>query len=346
MPPVTDPCGVYGPVFTAIDGRLRERYRISISDHLGELVIPEATGKFDPSMGGAFPSLGGPREKTLPGSVTRGKFLEGKTILQGITFPPKNFQLLLDLFRNAANSRGESAFNYHPLKPAPGGGIIANLLNKAEQLAYGDLLGLSYDQTTVGLTKATEQRAWGFREIADTYNIDVSPVQATMQAARTSYPGENRHILKFGQAPAAYARQVDITSLHVALTPLACNIHIDDVGFVLRGPRSVVGLDPDFVQHLVNELLWKSLLRDWLIGKYGSSAAAVWAVEHLSLMLPSSDTRYAPNAGIKLDLGTAQLTVAFAMGCKCLQSEKLTLEERLVPTPDGHSIGFGFRKDF
>jgi hypothetical protein len=342
MPPVTDPCSVYGKVFTAIDGRLKERYRIAIREHLGEMVIPEATGQFDPSMGGAFPSLGGPREKTLPGSVKRGKFLEGKTVLQGITFPPSNFQLLLDLFRNVTNSRGESAFNYHPLKPAPGGGIIANLLNKGEQLAYGDLLGLSYDQTTVGLTKATEQRAWGFREIADSYNVEVGPVQA----ATTSYSGENRHILKFGQTPAAFARQVDITSLHVALTPAACNIHIDDVGFVLRGPRSVVGLDPDFVQHLVNELLWKSILRDWLIGKYGSSAASVWAVEHLSLMLPSSDRRYAPSAGLKLDIGSAQLTAAFTMGCKCLQSERLTLEERVVPIPDGNSIGFGFRKDF
>jgi hypothetical protein len=332
----------YGPVFNAIERRLRERYHISIRDHLGEVVIQEATGTFDPSMGGAFPSLGGPRQKTLPGSVKRGKFLEGKTILQGITFPPKDFQLLLELFRGAANSRSEPAFHYHPLKPAPGGGTIANFLNKAEQLAYGDLLGLSYDQTTVGLTKATEQRAWGFREIADTYNTEVGPVQA----ATTSYPGENRHILKFGQTPAAYRREVDITSLHVALTPAACNIHIDDVGFVLRGPRSVVGLDPDFVQHLVNELVWKSILRDWLIEKYGSSAAAVWAVEHLSIMLPSSDSRYAPTAGIKLDLGTAQLTAAFTMDCKCLQSERLTLEERLVPIPDGRSIGFGFRKDF
>jgi len=30
MPPVTDPCSVYGKVFTAIDGRLKERYRIAI----------------------------------------------------------------------------------------------------------------------------------------------------------------------------------------------------------------------------------------------------------------------------------------------------------------------------
>jgi hypothetical protein len=336
-PPIT-----YGPVFNAVAGRLRERYRISIGDYLGEVVIPEATGTIDPSMGGVFRSLGGPREKTLAGSVKRGKFLEGKTILQGITFPPSDFQRLLEVFRGAVNKKGESAFHYHPLKPVPGGGIIANLLNKAEQVAYGDLLGLSYDQTTVGLTKATEQRAWGFREIADSYNIEVGPVQA----ATTSYAGANRHSLKFGQIPATYARQIDITSLHVALTPAACNIHIDNVGFVLRGPRSVVGLDPDFVQHLVNELLWKSLLRDWLIGKYGDSSTAVWAVEHLSLMLLSSDTHYAPTAGIKLDLGSAQLTAAFTMGCKCLQSERITLEERVVPIPDGHSIGFGFTKQF
>jgi hypothetical protein len=140
-----------------------------------------------------------------------------------------------------------------------------------EQVAYGDLLGLSYDQTKVGLTKATEERAWGFREIADTYNIEVGPVEA---AGTMTYSGENRHIVKFGQAPAAYRRKVDITSLHVALTPAACNIHIDNVGFVLRGSRSMVGLDPDFVQHLVNELLLKTILRDWLIEKYGDTSTA------------------------------------------------------------------------
>src|SRR5215203_5637023 len=341
MLPEDDVCPIYGPVFTTIEKRMKERYRISIKEHLGETYVPKVTGMIDPTGGGMAPGLRGPGEMTFGGNVKKGKFIEGKTVLLGITFPPKNFQVLLDRFRSAVNPRGENAFHYHPLKPAPGGGKIAAILNKVEQIAYGDLLGLSYDQTTVGLTKATEERAWGFREIADTYNTEVSPVEA---AGTKSYSGQNRQSIRFGQG--RYARKVDITSLHVALTPAACNIHIDNVGFVLRGPRSVVGLDPDFVQHLINELVWKSLLRDWLIGKYGSSAAAVWAVEHLSVMLPSSDTRYAPTAGMKLDLGTAQLTAAFTMGCKCLQSERLTLEERVVPTPDGHSIGFGFRKDF
>ena len=341
--PTIETCSIYGKVFTDIEKRLWERYRIQIKNHLGAVAIPEMTATFDPSMGGVYRGLGGPREKTFEGSVRQGKFLEGKTILQGITFPPKDFQLLLGLFRGARNARGQNAFHYHPLKPAPGGGKINNILNKIEQVAYGDLLGLSYDQTKVGLTKAAEERAWGFREIADTYNIEVGPVEA---AGTTTYSGENRHVIKFGQAPAAYRRKVDITSLHVALTPAACNIHIDNVGFVLRGSRSMVGLDPDFIQHLVNELLLKTILREWLIEKYGDTSKAVWAAEHLSIMLPSSDLGYALSGGAKLDVGTVQLSAAFTMDCKCLPSEKLTLDERIVPIPKGWSIGVGFRKDF
>jgi hypothetical protein len=342
MPPpaAADPI-VYGPVFTEIENRLKERYRISIKDHLGEMIVPDVTGKVDPSLGGMVKGLGGPREMTLPGK--RAKFIEGKTVLIGITFPPRNFQELLELFRSALNERGEKAFHYHPLKPAPGGGKIANILDKTEQFVFLNWLGLSYDQTTVGLTKATEMRAWGFREIADSYNTEVGPLEA---AGRNTYSGENRHSLRFGQAPAAYARKVDITSLHVALTPAACNIHIDNVGFVLRGPRSAVGLDPDFIQHLVNELVWKTILRDWILGKYGETSKALWAIDHLSLMLPSSDTRYAPMAGVKLDLGSAQLTAAFTLDCKCLQSERLSIDEKIVPIPKGWSVGVGLRKDF
>ena len=293
-------------------------------------------------MGGVYKGLGGPREMTLPGK--RAKFIEGKTVLIGITFPPKNFQELLELFRSAVNKRGENAFHYHPLKPAPSGGKIQTILDKTEQIVFLDWIGLSYDQTKVGLTKAAEQRAWGFREIADSLQHRARSARA--RRASNTYSGENRHSLRFGQTPAAYARKVDITSLHVALTPAACNIHIDNVGFVLRGPRSVVGLDVDFVQHIVNELVWKSILREWILGKYGETSKALWAVDHLSLMLPSTDTRLAPTAGVKLDLGSAQLTAAFTLDCKCLNSERLSIDERIVPIPDGWSIGVGLRKDF
>jgi hypothetical protein len=109
--PTIETCSIYGKVFTDIEKRLWERYRIQIKNHLGAVAIPEMTATFDPSMGGVYRGLGGPREKTFEGSVRQGKFLEGKTILQGITFPPKDFQLLLGLFREARNSRGQNAFH-------------------------------------------------------------------------------------------------------------------------------------------------------------------------------------------------------------------------------------------
>ena len=341
MPPDGADTTVYGPVFTEIEKRLKESHRINIRDHLGEMIIPDVTGKFDPSLGGTVKGLGGAYERTLPGK--RAKFIEGKTVLIGITFPPKNFQELLEVFRSAVNRRGQTAYHYHPLKPAPSGGKISTILDKTEQIVFLDWIGLSYDQTKVGLTKSAEQRAWGFREIADSGNMELGPLE---HAGKNTYSGENRHSLRFGQTPAAYARKVDITSLHVALTPAACNIHIDNVGFVLRGPRSVVGLDVDFIQHIVNELVWKTILREWILGKYGETSKALWAVDHLSLMLPSTDTRLAPTAGVKLDLGSAQLTAAFTLDCKCLNTERMSIDERIVPIPDGWSVGVGLRKDF
>ena len=278
----------------------------------------------------------------MPGK--RAKFIEGKTVLIGITFPPKNFQELLEVFRSAVNKRGENAFHYHPLKPSPGGGKIQTILDKTEQLVFLDWIGLSYDQTKVGLTKATEQRAWGFREIADTYNTEAGPLE---HARKNTYSGENLHSLRFGQTPAAYARKVDITSLHVALTPAACNIHIDNVGFVLRGPRSVVGLDVDFLQHMINERVVKSMaLGQWIVGKYGESAKALWAIDHLSLMLPSTDTRLAPMAGVKLDLGKAQLTAAFTPRLQ-MPAVGATLDRREDRADSGWMVGrAGVRVEF
>ena len=335
-PPATAACSVYGPVFDEIEKRLRERYRIKIKEHLAEMITPDMTGTIDPSLGGVIKGLGGPREVTIPGKAA--KVIEGKTPLIGITFKPKSFQELLEVFRSALNKRGENAFHYHPLKPAPGGGKINNFLDKAEQFAFLEWLSLSYDQTKVGLTKETEERAWGFREIADSYNTEVGPLEA---AGRNTYSGEHRHSLRFGQAPAAYARKIDITSLHVALTPGACNIHIDDVGFVLRGPQGTVGLDPDFLQHLVNELLLKSKLREKFVAKYGESSDAVWAVDHISVVLPSSDVGYMPMVGAKLETEKLAVSAALSFDCKCLPEGRAEMEERFAPRKSGVTFGLG-----
>jgi hypothetical protein len=331
-------CSIYGPVFKAIEERLKDRYRIPLQKHLGKIEKPVENFTIDPSLGGVIPALGGPRQHTIAAS-SRTPLVEGRTVLQGVTFAPASFQCLLELFREARDPNGERAFDYHPLKAAPQGGTLVSFLNYAEMLAYGDLLGLSYDQTKVGLTKATEKKAWGFREIALPSSFQVGPAE---YVGTKPLPGQEKFSMKFGQAPGTYARRIDITSLHVALTPEACNIHIDNVGFVLRGPKSMAGMTPDFLQHLVNELLWKSIAME----AWKDSPSGLWVIEHLSIILPSSDNRYAPMLGLQLDKGNFQLSLALTVGCKCLPEENLTLEERIVPIREGSSIGVGFKVTF
>src|SRR5882757_6840113 len=96
----------------------------------------------------------------------------------------------------------------------------------------------------------------------------------------------------------------------------------------------------------ISSSIWSTSLRDWILGKYGKDSNGLWAVDHLSVMLPSSDTRYGLTGGMKLDLGKAQLTAAFTWDCKCLQGEPLTIDERIVPIPAGWSAGGGLKVEF
>ena len=89
----------------------------------------------------------------------------------------------------------------------------------------------------------------------------------------------------------------DFSSLHVAVSEdktadtqrTICNIHIDQTGFVMSGPDQNLVVNPDFLRHLVVELLWKTKLKGKIPG---------WARERVDLVLPSSY-----NAFSKVGLG-------------------------------------------
>ncbi len=313
------------PVFKAIEERLNKRYKIKLKDHMA---MEEVSGTIDPSLGGRIKGLKNSMEVTLPPFL-----VVGGTVLQGVTFQPANFQQLFTAIKEAVNSKGENAFHYNRDKDS----LLLNILQ-------ADLLSISYQQTTVGRSKETETKAIaGFREIADSYNITIGPVEVARDptAGRGLADEMDRNSLKFGHTPKSYQRRIDITSLHVALNPGACNIHIDDVGFVLRGPQGAVGLGPDFLQHLVNELLLKSKLREKFVAKYGEGSNAVWAIDHLSVVLPSSDNRYNPMIGAKFETKTLSLSAAMSFDCKCLPQEGVSVEERFGPKKSGISFGLG-----
>ena len=318
------------PVFREIEKRLQDRYKISLRKHVA---ATGATGTIDPSLGGRIPGLKNSLDVTLPPFL-----IVGDNVLQGVTFQPVDFNELFLAVKGATNSRGEAAFHFNDDRDS--------LMVNALQL---DLLSISYQQTTVGRSRETEKKALaGFREVADSYNFKASPVEVSSDP--TAGPGladeMDRNSLKFGFSPKSYARRIDITSVHVALSPEACNIHIDDVGFVLRGPHGAVGLDPDFLQHLVNELLLKSKLREKFVAKYGAGSAAVWAVDHISVVLPSSDIKYKPMVGAKLETKRFAVSAAVSFDCKCLPEERVSMEERFVPRKTGVIAGLGFEVKF
>jgi hypothetical protein len=94
---------------------------------------------------------------------------------------------------------------------------------------------------------------------------------------------------RFGENP---LNALDVSSLHFAVAPDQVNIHIDQIGFVVGGTAGEVIVDPDFAQHLVNELLWKSL---------ATKVFPETLVDRVSIMLPSSANEYS-RAGISADL--------------------------------------------
>jgi hypothetical protein len=94
---------------------------------------------------------------------------------------------------------------------------------------------------------------------------------------------------RFGENP---PNSLDVSSLHFAVAPDQVNIHIDQIGFVVGGTVGEVIVDPDFAQHTVNELLWKSL---------ATKVFPDTLVDRVSIMLPSSANEYS-RAGISADL--------------------------------------------
>jgi hypothetical protein len=106
----------------------------------------------------------------------------------------------------------------------------------------------------------------------------------------TSY-GSQRISLGFGET----GKRLTFTALHAAVAASACNVHIDERGFVVRTPEGAV-VTPTFWGHLANELLLKTKFRDWLDGAIGDSlvgAVVVEVVNRLSLRFPDAENGFA-----------------------------------------------------
>ena len=78
----------------------------------------------------------------------------------------------------------------------------------------------------------------------------------------------------------------DISSLHCAVAADVCNIHIDQMGFVIEDENGELVVDPDALEHIVNELWLKTDLKGYAPKWMGG------AFDRLSLILPDSRNGY------------------------------------------------------
>jgi hypothetical protein len=240
------------------------------------------------------------------------------TTLGGVFFHAKDFEKLRRAFKSATNSSGDVAFDYFPLRPDKIKHFFGSVVNL-------NLLDVSYLVTN----------GFGFREIWNPLQLQQRPLSmADLRPGRVAPLWDKGFGARFGEAGIGEKRR-DITAVHAAISDDVCNIHIDDVGFVLRGPSRVGGMTPDFGQHLVDELLWKSMLAPLIWDRLG---------EHVTINLPSSHTAYAPSVGLTLDLPAQGLSVSATVTfqCKCLSGGRAEIDA----IPDGFSAGVGISKTF
>jgi hypothetical protein len=247
--------------------------------------------------------------------IEAGSLTAETSVLGGINFKPINFHRLWEAFRFANNEEGERAFDYYSMK----GDKLKHFIKSVFSVNF---LDISYLAT----------KGFGFREIWSAFQLDSRPLSASDgRRGRTSL-FDKGFGARFG-ASGTGERRMDITAVHAALSEEFCNIHIDDMGFVMRGLDGVGEMDPDFLQHLVDELLWKTDVAPHI---------SQWLADHVTINLPSSRTGYLPTFGLTLDLPEEGFSVSAAatFKCKCLPSGQAEIDH----IADGFSLGVSVTK--
>jgi len=201
-----------------------------------------------------------------------------------------------------------------------------------------DLLDVSFAATD----------GYGYREIRD---MPLLPSLSSFLPQKSSASFKSRFGFDDEQSVS-----FEVSSLHAALGEKVCNIHIDQMGFVVRGPYGVF-LNPNFPQHLVNELGLQTMLAPYLgqgIGKLlkltnllrsdKSKEIGNWIAKNVSLELPSHLNGYRPGGALRVK-ATPRLTISTKFTAKCNFCRERE-EDFGIPIPDGWSIGFGIQFKF
>jgi hypothetical protein len=106
---------------------------------------------------------------------------------------------------------------------------------------------------------------------------------------------------------------LDFSALHIALSPLRCNIHIDEFGVVIAGSDGQASLSPNALHHIANELILKTIVKEFLRDKFGLSP---WYIDRLFVELPNSANAFSRvGAGVEVHpWKSVRITAGYSCG--------------------------------
>lgn len=119
-------------------------------------------------------------------------------------------------------------------------------------------------------------------------------------------------------------REIGTPGLHCAIGKVKCSVHIDEFGFVGRGANGGTYFTPECVRHVVDELVWRAILRPKLI-------------KGLQLALPSQlaepaaqllDRTYiiTPSAANNYNLAGNKFKPRLGVGVKFIEKKQINLK--------------------
>lgn len=207
----------------------------------------------------------------------------GETTLDGVNFQARDYKKLTKALLEAKDGAGAPIFAHASLENSDHWALKASFL------------------ATDGM---------GFREI---FRLKVGDRPLTDSGAVDGYGA--RRMRRFAGAFAENTAVPDLSSLHCAVSIGGCNIHIDDTGFVVTDDAGQPVLDADFLQHLVNELLFKT---------YASKILPDAFVNRVNLILPSSAVDF-NRVGVSFDLHRSKnYRVALSATCSIVGERDCT----------------------
>jgi hypothetical protein len=167
--------------------------------------------------------------------------------LDGVNFKARDYKALIDALMDAKDGAGNPVFAHATLKDPDHWALKASFL-------------------------ATD--GTGFREV---FRMRLNTQRFGDEGTVDGYT--NKRMRRFSGQFQPSTNVPDLSSLHCAVSIAGCNIHIDETGFVVADDKGNPILDADFLQHLVNELLFKT---------YAKKILPAGFVDRVSLNLPST----------------------------------------------------------